>query len=603
MKASLIVVVALLLFLPNAALADNEKFAKLCEQFLYESLARSPNLASASGYHKHVDSKTGKTIELDAELDDFSQEHMQDQIKFYEDWRKKFASEVALDKLDHQELTDWKLIDHEISLNLLQYSSIKTYLHDPSLLGRVVTSSLIQTLRNPNVSREVQQQNLVSRLKQIPGAVEQVKKYLNVTSPFLIENALGQNGNLISTIELTLPKYFPDGAEQKPHFEYAAHKAVQAVREYSNWLQSKKSDTGSDDAWRLGKELFDKKFVYDVCCSETPDQILAVAQKEFNSVRARMFLLAEEMHKEMFPQSKAPAKESEADRQYRIISEVLNQISLDHPYRYRVVEKIQKDLVEIRKFVDSKKIVGMNKRKNLRVVPVENFDHWSTFAGMNSPPPLEPQGIADFWVMPISSNMTDEKAESLLREYNNTTLKWLIIHEALPGHYIRGEHLNELLPVHRRLLRAVFKNHANMEGWAEYVAQVMLDEGFMKDSSRYRLVMHKVRLRLMANAILDIKLHTAKMSDKDALDLLIKGAFQNEAEAHNKLHRAKSGSCHLSCYYVGLREWQKLRQKFQAAKGKDFNQFDFHNKALDQGPLPMPLLDELLLTESELKER
>ena len=55
----------------NAAnAASNAKFAKMTDQFVKDSLALSPVNASQAGYHKHVDPKTGKTIELDAQLDD-----------------------------------------------------------------------------------------------------------------------------------------------------------------------------------------------------------------------------------------------------------------------------------------------------------------------------------------------------------------------------------------------------------------------------------------------------------------------------------------------------------------------------------------------------
>ena len=50
----------------------NEKFAKLSEEFIHETLALSPSSASQAGYHQHVDPKTGKTIALDALLDDVS---------------------------------------------------------------------------------------------------------------------------------------------------------------------------------------------------------------------------------------------------------------------------------------------------------------------------------------------------------------------------------------------------------------------------------------------------------------------------------------------------------------------------------------------------
>src|SRR5258708_5963246 len=51
----------------------SQKFAELSDQFMKASLALSPTLASSVGYHKHIDAKTGKTLWLDALLDDLSQ--------------------------------------------------------------------------------------------------------------------------------------------------------------------------------------------------------------------------------------------------------------------------------------------------------------------------------------------------------------------------------------------------------------------------------------------------------------------------------------------------------------------------------------------------
>ena len=54
---------------PNQA---NAKFAQMTDQFVKDSLVLSPVSASQAGYHKHLDPKTGKTIDLDAQLDDVS---------------------------------------------------------------------------------------------------------------------------------------------------------------------------------------------------------------------------------------------------------------------------------------------------------------------------------------------------------------------------------------------------------------------------------------------------------------------------------------------------------------------------------------------------
>ena len=162
------------------------------------------------------------------------------------------------------------------------------------------------------------------------------------------------------------------------------------------------------------------------------------------------------MYAKMFSVPVNKPDESEEDRQNRIIGAVLERISTEHPERSQVMETIRADLDEVKKFVAKSKLVSLNKRMNLRVVPASDFYNWHTFAGLNSAPPLEPQVAADFWVMPISASMPDDKAESLLREYNNYTLKWLVIHEALPGHYIQSERLNALQPIHRHLLASHF---------------------------------------------------------------------------------------------------------------------------------------------------
>src|SRR5450755_4236942 len=83
--------------------AASKKFAELSDQFMKDSLALSPTSASAAGYHKHVDPKTGKTIELDALLDDMSLEAMAQQRAFYQHWRERFHDETPVSALDAQD--------------------------------------------------------------------------------------------------------------------------------------------------------------------------------------------------------------------------------------------------------------------------------------------------------------------------------------------------------------------------------------------------------------------------------------------------------------------------------------------------------------------
>src|SRR5208283_4396128 len=94
---------------------------------------------------------------------------------------------------------------------------------------------------------------------------------------------------------------------------------------------------------------------------------------------------------------------------------------------------------------------------------------------------------------------------------------------------------------------------------------------YMKEDPRFRMIMRKIRLRLLANTILDVRLQTMGMTDEQAIELMTKETFQTQAEAEGKLVRAKLSSTQLPTYYAGLTEWLALRKRYQAAKGKQFD--------------------------------
>jgi len=126
-----------------------------------------------------------------------------------------------------------------------------------------------------------------------------------------------------------------------------------------------------------------------------------------------------------------------------------------------------------------------------------------------------------------------------------------------------------------------------------------MDTGYQAEDPRFRLVMRKLRLRLLANTILDIRLHTDNMSDAEAMALMTQGAMQTEAEALGKLRRAKLSHVQLATYYVGMRAWQRLRHEVEVRRGGSFSLREFHDQALDEGPVPLARLGELLQARAQ----
>jgi uncharacterized protein (DUF885 family) len=576
----------------------SRKFAELSDRFMKDSLALSPTNASAAGYHQHVDAKTGKTIELDRVLDDLSEQSIAAQRAFYSQWRERFRSETPAEKLNPEDAADWHLIDDQIGLGLLEFDHIQGYQHNPTGPVELIGNALYLPLTQSYASKEVRLGHVLSRLSQVPRLLDQVKRYLTETDPIFVETAIQENDGNVDLIQNTIASEIPAGSPGKAEYDKVAPPAVAALKGFSQWLKDDLGKRPSKLTWRLGQEFYDPKFRLVMETDVTPEQVLADAENDMKSVRAEMLALAIPMHTQMYPDHSDHSDLTGRDRENKIIGEVLQRISDDRPQRDQLLPAVQGDLESIKQFIREKKIVSLSSRDNLKVIPTPPFERGSfSVAGFHSAPALEPQADAEFWVTPIDPSMSEAQAESKLREYNNYALKWLTIHEALPGHYVQFEHLNSIQPESRRLLRSLFGNGAYVEGWAEYIAQVMMDEGYLNNDPRFRMVMRKIRLRVLANAILDVRMHTMGMTDQQAMDMMTQDGFQTEAEAKGKLQRAKLTSTQLPTYYVGIREWFKLRKQYQARAGKQFDMLRFHDQVLDEGPLPVPVVGSLVMAK------
>jgi hypothetical protein len=574
----------------------SERLAKLSEQFLHESLQISPLAASAAGYHSYPDPQTGKMVRLDAQLDELGTEDIAEQLKFYRHWRERLHSQVPYKSLGAQDHADWMMLDDGISSTLLELEKIQSYKHNPTYWVEGIGNGLFLNTSQEYAPKEQRMADAVSRIEQIARFIGQARQQLTDSDPIFIKVAVQENEGNLSMID-DLGKELPASGAVRQRYDRFAPAAKKALSDFSLWLQNDLANRPTNGrTWRLGKDWYDEKFRLTMETNIKPEELLTDAETEMKRVRAEMLELALPMHREMFSDHSDHSDLAGVDRENKIIGEVLDKLNQEHPTREEYLEYVRGDLQNIIDFIRAKKIVGLSSRNNLHVVPTPEFLRGVySVGGFHAPPPLDPNTQAQYWVTPIDSKATEAQAESKLREYNNYTLHWLTIHEALPGHYIQFEHANSVEPPTRRLLRAYFSNGPYVEGWAEYVAGVMLDDGYLDHDPRYQLFMKKIRLRVLANTILDIRMQTMNMTDDEAMDLMTKQAFQTQAEAQGKLTRAKLTSTQLPTYYVGIRGWNDLRAKYKKAKGAAFSNLEFHNRALDLGAVPLPLAGEILL--------
>jgi len=541
---------------------ETQDFSKVTEDFVYGSLALSPVSATSAGYHVH------NGIALDEKLDNLGWGGIQEQRQFYLRFRDRLAL-IKSESLTPEERADYRIIEDQINLALLDLQRIQSFRHNPTVYVELIGNALFNPFVLEYAPLETRYKHIIQRLFKVPSFLENAKEMLLDSPEVWTQVAQDENDGNIGLVDTTLRAKVP--AALKPEFDRAAAGALAALRGFNTYLKNDLSRKPAE--WRLGKDKYDEKFRYTLESGKSPEQVLAEAEAALKTVREEMAQLA------------APHS----------VKDALDKIAQQHATPETYMDQARKDVEEATNFVRAKHLVTLPARGNLQVIPTPEFMRGVyAVGGFNAAPALEPQLGAFYWVTPIPANWPRNQIESKLREYNTYGLQELTIHEAMPGHYVQLEIANDLEPKSRRLLRNIFGNGAYVEGWAVYAQQLMSDEGYLNNSAELRLTMLKQLLRAIANAIIDIRFQTMNMTEQEALDLMIRDTFQEKAEATAKIQRAQLSSCQLPTYFVGWRGWLDVREEYKKRKGAGFNLTEFHDAALKESAVPLPVLGQLL---------
>lgn len=561
-------------------------FAKLADEFVYSTLTFSPVMATAAGLHQFQGQN------LDEQLDDMGPAALDHQREYFRRFRDRLQNEVKADGLSAESRADLHIMQDQIALRLLDLEETQSYLHNPTIYVEMVGTALFTPLTLEYAPLPARIGHIIARLQKLPLLLDQARTNLSSSPDIWTSVASEENEGNIALVDKTIRAAVP--ADQRADFDRVARTALDALRAFQDFLQGSLAVRDNYD-WRLGRTLYTRKFRYALASGSDPTDVLEAAARSLQEVRARMLALALPLHAQAFPAHGDHADLAGPERENLVISEVLDHIAERHSTRAGFIDDAKRDLAEARQFVAQKRFVTLPPNANLQVIPTPEFMRGIyAVGGFNPAPPLEPRLGAFYWVTPIPVEWERPRIESKLREYNFYKLKLLTLHEAIPGHYVQFEYANGIQPATRRLLRALYGNTPYIEGWAQYATQTMLDEGFLDNSPELRLTFQKEELRVIANAMLDIRLQMLNMPEQEALDFMQKETFQEAEEATAKLQRAKLSSAQLPAYYVGWRGWLAVREKYRQAKGAAFRLVDFNDAALKQGAVPLPELAPLL---------
>jgi uncharacterized protein (DUF885 family) len=542
--------------------AAGTQFEQLVDDFVFGTLALSPTTATGVGYHVHRDAQ------LDDLWDDFSPAGIAASRTFLHDMEARIG---RLDSaaLDAEQRADIDIMHDALGASRLELDEIQGYQHNPTTYVEMVGNGLYTPYVLQYAPTLERYRHIINRMNQIPEFIRQAKANLQDSPDIWNQVAREENAGNVALIDTTLRGDCPGNLRMR--YDQSAAAAIAALNGFNRWLEDNLAEKKGD--WRLGKDRYAKKFRLVLETGKTPDALLAEAEADLVKVQAEIARLA------------AP----------KTVEQALSDVARQHATAATFIPSAKQALAAATAFVKAKNLLTLPPNGNLEVIETPAFMRGVYgVGGFNAAPALEPTLGAFFWVTPIPGTWPQARIDSKLREYNESGTQHLTVHEAMPGHYVQAEYANEVQPRSRRLLRNIFGNGPYIEGWAVYAQQLMAEQGYLGDTPGYRLTLQKQLLRVLGNTILDVRMQTMGMTDSQAMDFMTKSTYQETEEATAKLQRAKLSSCQLPTYYAGYKGWLAVREHFQAKQGAAFNLREFHEAALKQGAVPLPVLDRLL---------
>lgn len=544
-----------------AAPADQE-FESLAKTYLQDYLAHHPEHATGLGEHRY-----------DTRWSDYTAAGRA------ADLRSERQSLARLQAIKAKDLSSTNQIDYQILRNQVEgtiYSleTLREYEWNPMTYS--VGGGIYGLLARDFAPLPQRLKSVKARLEGIPAVLDAARANLKEATQIHTETAITQNKGAISLIRTQLSTYIDQVPGAKVDLAPAQASAITALERYGEWLQKDLLPRSRRD-FRLGAEQYQRKLHYTLDSDLTPADILSSAERDLKLTQEEMYTTGLPLYQRYFPNNQANVSDHKA-----VIKAVLDHLADSHPSAGNVVEQAKKDLAETTAFVKAKEIVTVP-RVPLQVIEMPEFQRGVAVATCQPPGPLEPNSPTFFNISPPPANWNEKQVDSYFREYNDSMLQDLTIHEAMPGHYLQLAHSNQFKAPTQ--IRSVFRSGTFTEGWGTLAEQVMAENGY--GGAEVRMQQLKMRLRLILNAILDQRIHTKGMTEQEALALMQNEGFQELGEAAGKWRRACLTSTQLTTYYLGNLELLRLRADYEKKNGKIVNQLAFYDRLLSFGsPAP-----------------
>ena len=532
----------------------------------------SPTAGTSAGLHQY-----------DSQLEDYSAANVQRQIAALHEWEKKISA-IDPSELDAEPAADRDILLNSIRGALLELEVVRGWEKNPDSYSSGVTNSIFVLMERPYAPANVRLRAVVARERLIPQVFVEARKNLKDPPRIYTEIALEQIDDLVSFFQTDVPSAFADATDAQAKAEFAKSNAtvIAALQSYSAWLKSDLLPRSNGD-FRYGADTFRKALAYNEMVDIPLDRLLQIGYADLHKNQAEFARVA----KEIDP-SKTPQQE-------------LAELATMHPPPDQLLATFHNTFDSLVGFIRERHIITLPSDVQPTLEETPPFMRATTQASMDPPGPFETHSTKAYFNVTLpEKGWSAERVAEHMAAFNVGTIVSTSVHEAYPGHYVQFLFTPQFPSTIRKLLGA----NTNIEGWAHYCEQMMLDEGYATTTAKTEREAKLIRLGQLQDALLRdarfivcIRMHTGvggALSFDEAVQFFVSEGYQSRAIGTMETKRGTSDALYLY-YTLGKLEILKLRSDVQAKQGTAFNLQQFHDDFMHQGFAPIKVIRKAML--------
>lgn len=540
-------------------------FGKLVDNYFDFYFQFHPQEATAAGFHQY-----------DNKLEDYSRGSREGEIANLRNFGAE-CERIVPAKLSPDSAADLAFLQSKINARLLEIETLQWWRKDPNLYVGNVTESIFVIIKRNFAPPEERLRSVIAREHQIPATLAEARTNLSNPPRIYTQIAIEQMPGIIEFFQNDVPAAFPDIKDKAlwADFQQTNAAAIKALENFQSFLQSDLLPASQGD-FRIGEKVFQQKLLNDEMVKIPLEQLLKIGYADLHRNQQRLKETAALINPNASPR------------------DVLALLEKDHPAPDQLLPAFRNLLGSLREFIAAKKIVTIPSPILPILEETPPFMRATTTASMDTPGAYESKATeAMFNVTIPQPDWTPQHVEGWMEGFNRGTVLSTAVHEAYPGHYVQFLWVKRLNSKVRKLLFC----GTNVEGWAHYTEQMMLDEGYGGGDPKLRMGQLQDALLRNARFIVGIEMHTGDMTMDQAREFFIQEGYQVPAVADIETKRGTSDPTYL-VYTLGKLQILKLRDDYQKKMGDKFSLQEFHDRFMDQGGVPLVIIRHALLGDN-----